>query len=297
MIKHERILIPSQLIYLSYPFISSEPVIYLGISTGAAGGSCLSAALVRGICEVIERDAFMIFYLNKLNANRVNLNQVNDSRIKNLIQILKQYKMELYTFDITTDINIPTHLSVVVDRTGFGKAITLGLKSDLNSVESIIGSIEETFNSRSWIRTEYEKSNKKVTTSDPLKNSDIRTRGMLWFPVEIISNLDFLLKSPPLKTIVPGVKMKIPSGQQLKLLLDIFKARGYEVLYKDITIPVFKKMNYFVVKVIIPQMQPFYLDENIKLLGGSRLYKVPRILGFKGKSSENELNKFPHPFL
>lgn len=294
---NEKILIPSQLIYLSYPYVRREPVIYSGISTGAAGGSCLSAALVRGICEIVERDAFMIFYLNKLEAKKIALNRIKDPKIQNLLDILSRYKMEVYTFDITTDIDIPTFLSVVVDRTGFGKSITLGLKSDLNQMTAIIGSIEETFNSRSWLRTEYEKSEKKVTPTDLLKNSDIRTRGLLWYPVEAIDNLNFLLNAPASKDNINPKEVKRTSGQQLEYILEMFKKHEYDVFYKDITLPVFKNLNYFVTKTIIPQMQPFYLDDNYKLLGGSRLYDVPKKIGFKTKLREHQLNPYPHPFL
>lgn len=238
----------------------------------------------------------MIFYLNKLQAAKIKLDQINDSRIKNLLVILSRYKMEVYTFDITTDIDIPTSLTVVVDRSGYGKAITLGLKSDLNQVESIVGSIEETFNSRSWIRTEYEKSSNKITQSDLLKKSDIRNRGLLWFPVEAIAKLDFLLKSPNTKSEIRSTSTKSTSGRKLKSILQRFKNLGYDVIYKDITVPTFKKLNYFVVKAIIPQMHPLYLDENSKLLGGSRLFEVPNKLGFK-PLAEDQLNTYPHPFL
>lgn len=294
---NKKILIPSQLIYLSYPHILDEPVIYPGISTGSAGGSCLSAALVRGICEIVERDAFMIFYLNKLEPKKIALNRLKDPKIQNLLDILSRYKMEVYSFDITTDIDIPTFLSVVVDRTGFGKSIALGLKCDLNQITAIIGSIEETFNSRSWLRTEYEKGEKKVALSDLLKNSDIRTRGLLWYPVEAIDNLSFLLNAPKSKDNINAKEIKRASGQQLEHILEIFKKHEYDVLYKDITLPVFKSLNYFVTKTIIPQMQPFYLNENYKLLGGRRLYDVPKKIGFKTKLRENQLNLYPHPFL
>lgn len=297
LLSDEKVFIPSQLIYLSYPYVSGEPVIYPGISTGAAGGSCLSAALVRGICEIVERNAFMIFYLNKIETNKIAIDQIKDSRILNLLNTLNRYKLEVSVFDITTDIGLPTFLTVVVDRTGFGKAISLGLKCDLDSISAIVGSLEEVFNSRTWLRGEYEKSNKKIIQSDLLKNSDIRTRGLLWYPMDTIANLEFLLNSPTSKLNVAKKNTPKTSGRQLAYILDLFKSHEYDILYKDITVPIFKKMNYFVVKTIIPQMQQFYLDENYKLLGGSRLREVPKKMNLKTKLKMNQFNLFPHPFL
>lgn len=292
----KKILIPSQLIYLSYPRLDDEPTIYPSISTGCAGGSCLSAALVRGICEIIERDAFIIFYLNKLHPFRINLDQIADERIQNLLRISRRYNMEIFSLDITTDILIPTFLSVVVNRTGIGKAVSVGSKSSINLIAALVGSIEETFNTRTWIRTEYESNYERVIPDNLTEKSNIKTRGFLWYGQDTIKKLDFFLKSPKSKLIPSDIKKHESSGEQLKYLLNILKTQGYEVLYKEITIPIFKDLNYRVVKVIIPQTQQFYLNEKYKLLGGKRLYEVPRKLGYKARKEE-ELNAFPHPFL
>ena len=78
--------------------------------------------------------------------------------------------------------------------------------------------------------------------------------------------------------------------------MKYLKIKKYDLYYKDITIEKFKKLNYHIVKVIIPKMQPIYLNEKYPLLGGDRLYSIPEKLGFKRKLELN-LNKFPHPFL
>lgn len=292
----KKILIPSQLIYLSYPRLNDEPTIYPSISTGCAGGSCLSAALVRGIYEIIERDAFMIFYLNKLHPPRIKLDQIVDDRIQNLLQISRRYKMEIFSFDITTDILVPTFLSVVVNHTGIGKAVSVGSKCSINPITALVGSIEETFNTRTWIRTEYESNYEKVIPDTLEVKSDIKTRGFLWYEQNAIKKLEFFLESPKSKLLTFDTRKYKSSGKQLMYLLNILKTLGYDVLYKDITIPIFKDLNYHVVKVIVPQMQQFYLNEKYKLLGGKRLYEVPQKLGYKAKKEE-ELNAFPHPFL
>lgn len=296
LILNKKILVPTQLIYLSYFRPKWEPMIYPAISTGVAGGSKISGALVRAICEIIERDAFMIVYLNKIQPKRIDLEQIDDKKIKWLISIINRYKMELYSFDITTDLGIPTYLSIIIDHSGLGKAVSTGLKCGFNAIDTLIGSIEESFNTRTWLRTEYEDHPEQITETDLLKKSDIKSRGFLWFPKSVIKNMDFLLESKFSTTPIPRQSKSLSSGEQLRHLLQILKDKKYDVVYKDITLPKFKKLDYFVVKVLIPQMQPFYLDEGSKLLGGERLYSVPEYFGYK-KKKESELNSFPHPFL
>ncbi|MDP3918026.1 MAG: YcaO-like family protein [Candidatus Woesebacteria bacterium] len=295
LLDDKQYLIPSQFIYLSYPYLKNEPSIYSAISTGVAGGANLSAAIVRGICEVIERDSFMIFYLNKITPPKINLKNIDDPEIRKLQSILDRYKFEIVVLDITTDIKIPTIASVIINRSGIGKAISVGLKCDFDILKAISGSIEEALHTRSWLRSSFEDEPTKVSIQDLQKSSDIKLRGFLWYDTEAIKNLDFWICNTKLKNVNYNSKI-MKSGEKLKRLIEIFKIKNYDIYYKDITIEKFKKLNYHIVKVIIPKMQPIYLNEKYPLLGGDRLYKVPEKLGFKIKS-EKELNKFPHPFL
>jgi len=297
LLDEQKILVPCQLIYLSYYRGKTEPILYPPISTGTAGGSSLSAAIVRGVHEVVERDAFMIYYLNKLPAPRINLKICKDHRIQKILRIAARYKLEIISLDITTDLPIPVVATVVINDTGIGKAVSVGLKSDLDPVEAIIGSFCEALHTRNWIRETYEKVALNTTRVDPLKNKNVemKRRALLWYGAGASQNLNFLLNSHKKSDIQP-IKRVYKSGEHLKRLISIFAKNSYEVFYKELTLNSFREMGYFVVKVLIPGMQPLHLNEKYPLLGGNRLYTVPERLGFKAKT-ENELNKYPHPFL
>ncbi|MEK7472966.1 MAG: YcaO-like family protein [Patescibacteria group bacterium] len=288
-------LIPSQFIYLSYPYLKNEPSIYSAISTGVAGGANISAAIVRGICEVVERDSFMIFYLNKITPSKINLRNIDNPEIRKLQLILDRYKFEVVVLDITTDIKIPTIASIIINRSGIGKAVSVGLKCDFDIIKAISGSIEEALHTRSWLRSSFEDEPMKVNIQDLQKSSDIKLRGFLWYGTEAIKNINFWIENANIKDINYSSNL-MKSGEKLKTLIEIFKNKKYDLYYKDITIEKFKKLNYHIVKVIIPKMQPIYLNEKYPLLGGDRLYSIPEKLGFKRKLELN-LNKFPHPFL
>lgn len=49
-------------------------------------------------------------------------------------------------------------------------------------------------------------------------------------------------------------------------------------------------------KVFIPGMQQIEGDHTHRLLGGRRLFEVPRKLGYPVASSIDELNIDPHPY-
>lgn len=289
------LLVPCQSIWLSYPYLPKEPVMYPSISTGVAAGSCLSATLVRGILEIIERDAFIIYYLQKLPAPKINLELMKTNQVVRILEIVKRYKLEVHCFDITTDIGIPVMLSIVLDRTGIGKAVSVGLKSDLNPVGAVVGSITEAFHTRKWIRMEYEKNQRVVRPEDLLEDSNLVTRGLLWYPIRSIKCLDFWLKNCRTR-IVKEEGVPLSSGEQLKRTLHALAKHGHTVYWRSLMIPDLRRLNIHVVKTIIPQFQSLYLNEKYRLAVSDRVYEIPRKLGFRPKR-ESELNTFPHPFL
>jgi len=291
--RNRQLLVPAQLIYVPYKYFKGEKVIRLPITTGAASGFSLNDAIYRGFCEVVERDAFMITYLNKLPCGKVDLDLNEDlSSIKNYFQ---RYNLELYVFDITNNIEIPTFLAIIVDRTGFGPAVSLGLKTSLNYKEAIIGAIEESQHSRPWIRN-------CMLGTQKTKNKDssgLEERGLFWSDKKMIKHLDFLLKNKNHKDISEILpKFSVNGFKKLDEILNIVKRHKLEVIFVDVTRPEIGKIGFKVVKVVIPQLQPLYLDENFKYLGCERLYSVPKALSYtQNKTKEENLNKIPHPFL
>lgn len=296
LIKNKPVLIPAQLIYLSYKLIPEEKFIYAPISTGAAGGSSLAAAITRGIYEIIERDAFLIFYLNKLPAKKIDLQFINDTKIMYCVNIIKSYSLELFTFDITTELDIPTFLSIVVDRTGIGPAVSLGLKTHINPLIAILGSIEESLHPRGWIRGEFENNPNLIKSINTKNMISLKERAVLWYPKTNIKKLNFLLKQ---KVVKQKYYIKDYSwSKQLKMLKKVFIHNHMDVFFSDLSSPIIQKVGYHVIKAIIPQLYPFYLIEAYPYHGGTRLYELPQKLGFsQHKTDEKSLNKFPHPFI
>jgi hypothetical protein len=65
------------------------------------------------------------------------------------------------------------------------------------------------------------------------------------------------------------------------------------IFFADITLDFLKKINFFVYKVIIPNLQPLYLEENKRKINFERLKQVSDYFGHKFRL----MNKIPHPFL
>ncbi len=295
LLEKNKILVPSQLISMDTDYLKNENIIRFPISTGAATSVTLNDAIYRGACEVVERDSFMISYLNKLSSPKVDLKKLDDLDIGNILKIFERYRLELVIIDITTDLKIPAFAALVIDRTGLGPSVSLGLKAGFNIKDTIIGAIEESLMTRSWIRDKFVymdpnyKENKEIIS--------IEDRAHFWLSTNKIKYLDFWLNSKNESKIDLNAN-KNNAEDQLDRIANIFKKHFMNIIYVDITDSRIRRKGFFVVKVIIPELQSLYLDERYPYFGAERLYRVPVVMGLLSKAKkEKDLNIIPHPFL
>ena len=100
--------LPTSLIYFFY----RGPGQINADSNGCAAGNTLEEAIVQGFLELIERDAYAIWWYNRSQREEVDLGQFDDSYIHNLRQQLAETGRRLWVLDITSDLGIPTFVAM-----------------------------------------------------------------------------------------------------------------------------------------------------------------------------------------
>jgi ribosomal protein S12 methylthiotransferase accessory factor len=274
----KKVLVPAQLLYLSQIFREEVRIVPEQITTGAAFAKNPKAAFESGFLEVIERDAFMISYLTKRKLTRI----INfPDEINNVINYLKRYYIDIFVFDVTTDLKIPTFMTIAVDKRGFGPAISTGMKSGFNAEDVISGSILESIQARRQARFTKEMEGNKFKFPKEYEIGSKLDRYFYWYPTKMIKHLDFWLKND--NTINFS---KIPDyASSLNVGIEQLRDRGYHILYADISLNEIKKLGFVVGKVLIPELQPLYLSETSKVL-----YSI------HGGNIRPSKNLKPHPF-
>lgn len=289
--RKRKTLIPAQLVFVPYLF-KGEPVIRFPISTGAACYSSLNGAISNGLLEVIERDAFMICYLNKLSRDIIDIRNSKDKELKKIIFKIERYNLKVYVLDISSDVPIYSILVIITDKTGIGPAISCGLKSDFNIRKAIIGAIEESLHVRRWVRDLMAEKKQKINKIQKRKYliSNTEERSMFWSSPEMINKIKFFLKGK--KVLINKIPPK--EDRNLDMLLRWFRKKKIDVIYVNLDVFGLRQGNINIVKILTTHLQPLYLDERFPYWKGNRLKEVPCELGFKPLK---ELNKFPHSFL
>lgn len=251
--------IPAQCVFLSGPFNNEFQLKKEEISTGAALGEIgTDRAFNSGLLEVIERDACIYSYLTKRNIPRI---IGFDGGIKKLEDYLRRYNLEAFVFNATSDLKVPTAISIVVDRTGIGPAVDVGSASVFNYEDAIYKSLLESIQCRRYFRL----FNDKKFQNRPPKEDEIFSldhRFVYWHSLERINDLSFWLEK---KNVIPYSSLKSES-QNPEKILERLKRKNFNVFVADITLPEIKREGFETKKVIIPELHPLYLDERAKVL-------------------------------
>lgn len=288
LFSHRLIYIPAQLIYCPYKYVD-EKIICLPISTGTALGCSREEALYKGICEVIERDAFITNYLLSMSPKKIKFESMTEG-VKKYLSKFRKFRLKTDCYILESDIRIPTVLTVISDHHITAPAVTIGLKTEVNFENAVIGSIEEAFQIRTWIRRCLVLQNFRGET---YSERVILRRALFWANPGNTHLLNFILKTKNKFIMTASQLSKYKTTNYHKKLLrvkKILKKKNLGVYYKEITHPLLKNKNVYVIKTLIPALQPHFIDEEYPYYGGKRLERLKNKYGQK-------INLFPHPFL
>jgi ribosomal protein S12 methylthiotransferase accessory factor len=271
---HNKVLsIPAQLVFVSNKFSSEYPINKESISTGTAFGDKKSKlALTNAILEIVERDSAMGLYFKKIIPKQI-ISFPTD--IQKEIDYLGRYNLDATILDVTSDLGIPSIIVIVIDKTGIGDTINIGMSSELTYSDAILKALNEAIMFRNLNRVTKNRIKKEIDNVHTEED-----RYWYWNKIERIRFLDDWIN--PKKTIDFN---KLPKNKLvLDNIIDIFRYKGYSVLKANITPDFLKNTDFEVVKVIIPEMHPLYLNEQA-------IYLYSKHYGEVMRNSE-----FPHPF-
>jgi ribosomal protein S12 methylthiotransferase accessory factor len=283
--------IPLQLVSLKYIARDAhEPFIRMPLSTGGAAGATLDEALLAGVLEVIERDAYMIGWLNQIAGNRVDIH--SSPKLREVADLFKRYHLELHIVELPTDFSIPVFLSIVIDRTGIGYAVVVGAKAGFDCEDVALDVACDIVHGRHA----YRRQDMGVIEKDVHIN--LRTRAHLWRSVDRICDIEPLLTGPirPLeyfKERYAEASSISDANGRLNFLKKKLNELNLDAYWVDVTAEQLHEIKVPVVMVSIPKMQPLYVDECFPYHGGERLKNVPQKLGLPYRKNPPEVS---HPF-
>jgi len=114
------VMVPFELVHLNYrlPLPMGSGCFYIS-SNGLASGNHSLEAISHGICELVERDAMVLWGLVKSEARaaaRLDLDSVDDPECRLLLERFEEADVACLVWDVTSDIGLATFVCTLVDR-------------------------------------------------------------------------------------------------------------------------------------------------------------------------------------
>jgi oxazoline/thiazoline synthase len=243
-------------------------------SNGCAAGNTVGEAIVQGFLELVERDAYAIWWYNRLQRREVDLSQFDDSYIRDLQVQFAEAGRRLWVLDVTSDLGIPTFVSIAHWVKDGKENIEFGSGAHFDARIALLRALTELnqFLALGLMGgASGDKSSLDGTT--PLR----------------LDNYPYLTPTgePAVRLSSDSKFGRLDVHEQVKACVNIARQQGLDFLVLDQTRA---DIEVPVVRVIVPGLRHFY-----RRFGPGRLYDVPIKLGLRDRPTpEDELNPV-HP--
>lgn len=261
---------------------------WLRISTGCAVHTDPVEALVRSICEVIERDAIAITWLQQLTLPVIPRSTWSE-RIMTLLDWCDRHFVEAFLFDATTDMGVPTVYCLKIAEFDTRLRQVVSCATARTTTAAAEKALLETLRYRC----------SDAELPEPVKEfrdfSDISDGAIYMGQAEMAAKFDFLIRNARQRTAPVREPLPQDAGEALAVLTNTLASKGMQAVAVDYTSRELAAVGLTATCVIIPQLQPMSVFPLAQYRAHPRLYEAPQLMGYHSYREE-ELNPWPQPF-
>ncbi|MFL6970794.1 MAG: TOMM precursor leader peptide-binding protein [Xanthobacteraceae bacterium] len=262
--------LPTSLLY----FFHTGPGQIDADSNGCAAGNTLEEAIVQGFLELVERDAYAIWWYNRLQRPEVDLGRFDDSYVRDLQSQLAESGRRLWVLDVTSDLGIPTFVAILHWMHDSQENIEFGSGAHFDARIALLRALTE-------LNQFLSIGLMGGGTGDKSSLDGITPLRLRDHPFLTPSD------SPAVQPDFGSKFGRLDAHEQVSACVRLAKREGLDFLVLDQTRA---DIEVPVVRVIVPGMRHFY-----RRFAPGRLYDVPVKLGLRDRPlSEDELNPI-HP--
>ena len=260
LISNKEYLIPTNAIYHPYIHGNECESLFKSNTNGLASGNVLEEAILHGIFEVIERDAWSIFELTHKNYAQIDLDSIESDIVNETIDKFESEGIKIKLMDFTADIKVPTIAASADDTvTRDAGLLTLGMGTHLDPEVAILRALTEVAQSR-------------ATQINGAREDTVRADFAREAGYERMKRINkYYFRDEEEKISLSSIENKSTTSitKDLEIVKEELMANDIDkILYYDLTRP---ELDVSVVRVVIPEMELFALDPS---RAGYRFLKV-----------------------
>lgn len=290
------VLVPAALVHVPYRFLPDEAVFCRPGSTGLAAHCSFEEAALNGLLEVIERDCLSITWQARMVRPLIDIRSLPGS----LASLLERFTCLGYSValvDIRNETGIPAVLGVLEGRAVEGLVpLALGASAHLDPVVAARKCLEELSLMERYTRRAMA-GEWAGTGPDHAGIRSFQDHVLFHQQSEHATVSRFLTESRE-RVSLSGME-NLESGTaagDLEQVVRRLRANNCDALAVDVTTPDVRALGLHVVRALVPQYHPHAPGFATRHLGGTRLWTIPRQLGYPGVHPETGDYPFPHAF-
>lgn len=294
----ETVMIPERLAYYRAAH-DHEPWVQ-DSSNGCAVGGSDEEAILFGMLEAIERDAFMIAWYGNLDLSPIDPASIHDEESCAYLRRMELCGVDVIFLDATVGVGVPTVIAVCAEPSG-ATCVGAGahpdperaLKSALVEIASDFQVVAEHGKDRAagieWMLNDFSLVRAMEDHADLFALPQARQYIDHWLhPIRRHVTLDSLRRAPE-----AGVSVR----DDLAATLHSCRDAGFEPLAVDMRSQIANRMGLACWKVVVPGLIPIDFGSYQRAVHMPRLAKrVAAVTGVPASPASFVANPVPHPF-
>lgn len=302
LLSGDAVWVPRLAAHLGHEVSQRAGYLFPATSNGFAAGSTLADAVLAGLLEVIERDAFLIAWAHRLSTPRLDARTIPDAIAARVASLYHRRGVGIEVHLLPTD--SAASVAIALGWSEDLPAVVVGLGAGLDPVSAAGKAVLEVAQVRPALHLRLQRADVRERMArlvdDPATVTELEDHDLLYAdPAAAASGLAFWREGALLSwsEAVPD-QAAVPDQPATDLagLVGSLAAVSTDVLYVDVTTDDIAPLGVRVARGIIAGFQPIHFGADQFRLGHPRLLTMPHRLGLRERPAElGELNLAPHP--
>ena len=284
------ILVPAFAVYQPYQSQAGESPVIQQVTTGMACGNTLEEAILSAICEVVERDASMLMWMQTRRPPKVATGDKSPTALSEVLGRFGSVERYVTLLDVTTDLSIPAYVAVWDGPIANERGAIFASCASLSPRRAAIGALTELAQCLMWAGSLVDKG---AHLPDPaIEQLSLIEEHVLW-PLRPTTRPAFAFALSSERQVAFGERSEPGLVDVLEAIMrcvEMIAAAGLEVIVVDVTSPDIRECGLHVVRAIIPGAQPLYFGA-----GMHRVSDRARQNPYPDRAADM-VNLHPHPF-
>ncbi|MFZ4266472.1 TOMM precursor leader peptide-binding protein [Streptomyces arboris] len=299
------ILVPARLAHYSAG-VDADNFVF-ECSNGCATGGSLEEAILFGLLELVERDAFLLAWYGRARLIAIDLTTATTPAVRSMLDRAALHGYDVHAFDTRMDLAVPVVTALAVRRDGGHGTLSFSAAAGFDPADTVEAALSEVLTYIPHLpyqvaerRTELEAMERDFSKVLHLKDhaqlyglpSMVRHAAEYLEPAAVLPLEEVFADWQPLRPRTGDLL------DDLRCLRDQLTGAGYDVIAVDQTTPEQHRMGLHTVSTTVPGLLPLDFGwTRQRALHMPRLRTALRAAGRRADDlPEAEIKAVPHPF-